>query len=211
MQEPQKTRGFHPRVGNIPWRREWQPTPVFWPGESHGQRSLTVQSMGSQRMGQHWVSTHTHTSVLVLDMKDCKVAMKGCKWKICIGCDVLLSEEWWGRDHPFGMWSCSPAWLSLSPVIKGFYEGIINYPASLVAQMVKSLLAMRETWVRSQYQEDPLEKGMATHFSIPAWRIPWTEEPGGLQSVGSQRVRHDWAINAHTHTHTHTINYPMEA
>ena len=73
-------------------------------------------------------------------------------------------------------------------VIKGFYEGIINYTASLVARMVKSLLAMRETWVRSQHQEDPLEKGMATHFSIPAWRIPWTEEPRGLQSVGSQRV-----------------------
>ena len=89
-------------------------------------------------------------------------------------------------------------------VIKGFYEGIINYTASLVARMVKSLLAMRETWVRSQHQEDPLEKGMATHFSIPAWRIPWTEEPWGLQSVGSQRVGHNWAINTHTHTHTHT-------
>ena len=45
---------------------------------------------------------------------------------------------------------------------------------------------------------------MATHSSILAWRIPWTEEPGGLQSVGSQRVRHDWLIHTHTHTHTHT-------
>ena len=49
---------------------------------------------------------------------------------------------------------------------------------------------MPETWVRSLGQEDPLEKGMATHSSILAWRIPWTEEPGGLQSMGSQRVRH---------------------
>ena len=62
--------------------------------------------------------------------------------------------------------------------------------ASLVAQRLKRLPAMRETWVRSLGQEDPLEKEMATHSSILAWRIPWTEEPGGLQSMGSQRVGH---------------------
>ena len=62
---------------------------------------------------------------------------------------------------------------------------------SLVAQRLKHLPAMRETWVRSLDQEDPLEKEMATHSSILAWRIPWIEEPGGLQSVGSQRVGHD--------------------
>ena len=52
--------------------------------------------------------------------------------------------------------------------------------------MVKNLPAMQETWVRSLGQEDPLEEGMATHTSILAWKIPWTEEPGGLQSMGSQ-------------------------
>ena len=57
--------------------------------------------------------------------------------------------------------------------------------------MVQCLLAMQETWVRSLGWEDPLEKGVAIHSSILAWRIPWTEEPGGLQSVGSQRVRQD--------------------
>ena len=57
--------------------------------------------------------------------------------------------------------------------------------------MVKNMLAMRETWVRSLGQEDPLEKGIATYSSILAWRIPWTEEPGGLQSMQLQRVRHD--------------------
>ena len=51
--------------------------------------------------------------------------------------------------------------------------------------------AKQETWVQSLAQEDPLEKEMATRFSIPVWRIPWTEEPGGLQSMGSQRVRND--------------------
>ena len=67
-------------------------------------------------------------------------------------------------------------------------EGI-GYPlryswASLVAQLVKNSPAMQETWVRSLGWEDPLEKGMATHSSILAWRIPWTEEPGRLQSMG---------------------------
>ena len=52
--------------------------------------------------------------------------------------------------------------------------------------MVKNLPATQETWIWSLGQEDPLEKGMATHFSILAWEIPWTEEPGGLQSTGSQ-------------------------
>ena len=60
-----------------------------------------------------------------------------------------------------------------------------------VAQRLKCLPAMQETWVRSLGREDPLEKEMATHSSILAWRIPWIEEPGGLQSTGSQRVRHD--------------------
>ena len=69
------------------------------------------------------------------------------------------------------------------------------YTFSLIAQLVKNLLAMQETLVRFLGQEDPLEKEMATHSSILAWRIPWTEEPGGLQSTGSQRIRHDWASN----------------
>ena len=63
--------------------------------------------------------------------------------------------------------------------------------ASLVAQMVKNLTTVQETQVRSLGLENPLEEGMATHSSVLAWRIPWTEEPGGLQSMGSQRVGHD--------------------
>ena len=60
-----------------------------------------------------------------------------------------------------------------------------------MAQVVKNMPAMQKTQVPSLGQEDPLEKGMATHFSILAWRIPWTEDPGRLQSMGSQKVRHD--------------------
>ena len=68
---------------------------------------------------------------------------------------------------------------------------MIVFEESPVAQTVKNLPAMPETWFRSLGWEDPLEKGMATHSSILAWRIPWTEEPDGLQSTGSQRIGHD--------------------
>ena len=67
--------------------------------------------------------------------------------------------------------------------------------ASLVAQIVKNLPAMQETWVKSLDQGDLLEKEMATHSRILAWRIPWTEEPYGLQSVGWQRVGHNRLTN----------------
>ena len=66
-----------------------------------------------------------------------------------------------------------------------------SFVSSLMAQRVKHLPAMQETWVRSLGQEDPLEKEMATHSSTLAWKIPWTEKPGRLQSMGSQRVGHD--------------------
>ena len=66
-----------------------------------------------------------------------------------------------------------------------------SLPQSLMAQMVKNLPALQGTQVQSLGQENPLEKGMATHSSILAWRISWTEESGGLQSMGLQRIRHD--------------------
>ena len=62
---------------------------------------------------------------------------------------------------------------------------------SLVAQMVKNPPEMQETWVQSLGWEDPLEEGLEIHSNILAWRIPWTEKPGGLQPMGSQRVGHD--------------------
>jgi len=65
------------------------------------------------------------------------------------------------------------------------------YRAFLIAQSVKNLPAVQETWVRSLGWEDPLEKEMATHSSILAWKISWKEESGGLQSMGSQRVGHN--------------------
>ena len=72
-----------------------------------------------------------------------------------------------------------------------FYLILIVSTLHLLKLPLKRLPAMRETWFRSLGREDPLEKEMATHSSILAWRIPWTEEPGGLQSTGLQRVGHD--------------------
>ena len=77
-------------------------------------------------------------------------------------------------------------------IMVAFIMGLLSATrASLVAQTVKRLSAMQETRVRSLGWEDPLEKEMPAHSSILAWKIPWTAEPGGLQSKGSQRVRHN--------------------
>ena len=93
-------------------------------------------------------------------------------------------------------WVPAPQDLSQGPpslllVFLSFYEGLCSHRASLVAQMVNNPPAMGETWVQSLGWEDLLEEGMATHSSILAWRIPWTEEPGRLQPMGLQRVGHD--------------------
>ena len=86
-------------------------------------------------------------------------------------------------------WMIIPSWLSGS--WRSFLYRV--YSASLVAQRVKRLPAMWETWVWSLGWEDPLEKEMANHSSMHAWRIPWTEEPGRLLSMRSQRLGHDWS------------------
>ena len=86
----------------------------------------------------------------------------------------------------------SAAWGEQQEMLEYNFFSICIYPerlwASLVAQMIRNLPAMLKTEVRSLAGEDPLEKGMATHSSILAWRIPWTEEPDGLQSMESQRI-----------------------
>ena len=97
---------------------------------------------------------------------------------------------------------CPPSWTTVPRYLVQHYPvskrisldkiytytgGLLSKMDSLVAQMVKNPPAMQDTWIQCLGQEDPLEKGMATYYSILAWRIPWTEEPGGLQSMGSQR------------------------
>ena len=90
--------------------------------------------------------------------------------------DALISDFWSPNCERIKFW-----------LVKTIYF-IVDFP---VAQTVKNLPGMQETRVRSLGGEGPLEKGMAVHSSILAWRIPWTEKPGRLQLVGSQRVRHN--------------------
>ena len=90
---------------------------------------------------------------------------------------------------------CGAKWLTQRR--PDFDTSIFLLGASLMSQMVKNLPTFRETQVWFLSWEDSLEKGIATHSSILAWRIPWTEEPGGLQSMRSQRVRPNWATDTH--------------
>ena len=119
-------------------------------------------------------------------------------------CVLLYRNPWGSSGTSVGKESTCNAGDSGSILELGRVPGEgISYPlqyswASLVAQMVNNLPAMQETWVWSLGWEDPLEKEKATHSSILAWRIPWTEEPGRLQSMGLRRVKHDWVTKHST-------------
>ena len=88
--------------------------------------------------------------------------------------------------------------IQISNILSSFVVKYSNSWASLVAQLVKNLPALRETWVRSLGWEDPLGKAWQQTVVFLPGEPPWTEEPGGLQSMGLQRVRHDWAMNTFT-------------
>ena len=114
-----------------------------------------------------------------------------------------LLKNPWGKITSY---SCTHSLLSaiffVSALLICLFDNKMNWNnlsesegASLVAQTVKNLPTMWETGVWSLGREDPLEKGMATYSSVLAWEIPWTVEPGGLQSMESQRLRHDWVTN----------------
>ena len=110
-----------------------------------------------------------------------------------------FSWTWyWGPRCVISVYLSSPVSYGVSFQQVGF--SLYPVGAPLVTQAVENLPAMREAQVRALVQEEPLEKGVATHSSILAWRIPWSEEPGGLQFMGLQRGGHDWATNAFTFT-----------
>ena len=104
---------------------------------------------------------------------------------------VLYLDRRWERVKPCFISDIAASFLCIDIIFNRFPGN----RASQVARMVKNLPVMQETTVRSLGWEDPLEKGMATHSSILAWRIPWTEEPGGVQSMVPHRVGHDWVTN----------------
>ena len=157
-------------------RRQWHPTPVLLPGKSHGWRSLEGCSPWGCWGSDTTERFHFHFHVLEKEMATHSSVLA---WRIP------------GTGEPDGLPSMGSHrvrhnWSDLAAA------------ASLVAQSVKNLPAVQETRVQSVGWEDPLEKATAIHSSILAWKISWTEEPGGLQSMGSQRVGHDWATNTNT-------------
>ena len=125
----------------------------------------------------------------------------GHPYTFCDGTYSVDCASLWIRKNPPLIYCCvslnsfcsetSRTWASLGPETRhhGFWPVSRGF---LVAQMAKHLSAMLETPVQSLGQEDPLEKKMATHSSTLAWKVPWTKEPCRLQSMGLQRVRHDW-------------------
>ena len=106
-----------------------------------------------------------------------------CGLEISTDCTVHgVTKSWtWLNDFQF----------TSGPTKRESNHAFLRLYFSLVAEWHRIFLLLQETLVQSLGWEDPLEEGMATHFSILAWRNPWTEEPGGLQSMGSQRIRHD--------------------
>ena len=110
-------------------------------------------------------------------------------------CNIFISSLWSRLNQPSKFWF----YLQHNFLKEGFFLniGFIYSWASLVVELVKSLTAMQETWVRCLGWEDPLEKEMATHSNILTWRIPRTEKPGSLHT----RVGRNW-MTKHTHTHT---------
>ena len=119
------------------------------------------------------------------------------EWPSSKSLQTINAEEdmhcWWERKLIQPLWTTVCRFLKKLG-IKPPYDPA-SLVASLVAQTVKRLPIMWETWVWSLGWEDPLEKEMAAHSSTLAWKIPWAEEPGGLQSMESQRVGHDWATS----------------
>ena len=119
----------------------------------------------------------------------------------------IISLKIWSSSRGFSMFSpwnglaFNLCWQAVESVLFCCCWKYRLTGPSLGAQMVENLPAMQETWVRSLGREDPLEEGTETHSSILAWRLTWTEEPGGLQSTGLLRVRRDWVNNTHTPTH----------
>ena len=175
--------GFDPWVGKIPWREEWQPTTVFLPGKSQGPRGLAGYrpcGLQSQRVRQDWATRYscTHGYHMSLAYNPLKATASSSLWSGFQGVFLFFLYNFF---------------LSL------FLDHV---GASLMAQVVKNPPAVQET--SSLGQEETLEKEMTMHSSILGWEIPWTEEPGGLLSVGSQGVGPDWVS-----THTENVGYHL--
>ena len=117
------------------------------------------------------------------------------------GCMIILYLTFWETHRTFTISHSQQQWrkIPISPhPHQPLLFSVLFFIIAFFGSQVKNLLPMQETQVQSLGWEDLMEKGMTTHSSILAWKIPWTEKPGGLQSMRSQRVRRDWATNTFT-------------
>ena len=114
-------------------------------------------------------------------------------WTLIVFPAYFSGAYWWKRMWIYYVKILAFKIIDVIKIILCFIHPSMGFPSGSVVKNLPTVPKMQETQVQSLSWEDPLEEGMATHSSILAWRIPWTEEPGGLQSMGSQRVRHDWS------------------
>ena len=211
-------------MSGIYWSRKWQATPVFLSGKFHGQRNLAGYRPWVTQ-GRTWLSTHTlvFTNWSTISGFPGGSGSKASAYNAgdpgsipgsgrslgegngnplqysCLE-NPMDREAWWATVHGVTKsrtWVSDFTFTTISSLNNDMtiVSSMMSGGTSLVAQSIKNTPAMRETRVQSLGLEDPLEKEMATHANILAWRILWTGEPGGLQSMGSQRVGHDWVTN----------------
>ena len=156
-------------------------------GESQGHSFKRKKPSQSTTVLYHFLST---------TYRDAGEIFVGVTEQICIKRVVtrVNTPVWYNRIEWDTVYPCQFPALDIILMV-GYWGGLCKIQASLVAQLVKCVPAMWETWVQSLGREDPLEKEMATHSSILTWRIPWTEKPDGLPSMGSHIFGDDWMTN----------------
>ena len=161
-------------------RRQWHPTPILLPGKSHGQRSLVCSSPWDREESDTTAQLPFHFSLSCIGEGNGNPLQCSCLENPRDG------GAWWAAVYGVTQSRTRPKRLSSSSSSSSHWE--VGFPGG--SDDKESAFNARDP-VWSLGQENLLEEGMATHSSILAWRIPWTEEPGGLQSIGSQTVWHD--------------------
>ena len=177
-------------------RSQWHPTLVLLPGKSHGWRGLVGYSPCGLKKSDVTEWLHFHFSLSFIGEGNGNPVQCSCLENPRDG------GAWWAA-----IYGVAQSWTWLKRLSSSSSR---STRTSLEAQAVKCLPTMWETQVQSLGQEDLLEKEMAIHSSILAWKIPWMEEPGRLQSMWSQRVEHDWATSLSFSLYIHHFTYPQD-